>query len=160
MNCNKNARIQFALHLLIIDHMSYTCTLFQWFAGLNWTTYSQAFYLGESQVRFVVPRRPFTPRRLQQKAFQNSEKNKTKLSNNILLKRSVQCVLKRTSQIIFARNDYRIIFIEIFKYAELPNMKRTYASFYSFVQIARTEPSQTGIDPAQQAESGYLCTNE
>jgi len=64
MNCNKNARIQFALHLLIVDHMSYTCTSFQWFAGLNWTTYSQAFYLGESQVRFVVPRRPFAPRRL------------------------------------------------------------------------------------------------
>ena len=57
----------------------------------------------------------------------------------MLLKPSVHCVLKRNSQIIFALNDYRI-FIEILKYAELPNMKRTYASFSSFVQIARTEP--------------------
>lgn len=101
MNCNKNARIQFALHLLIIDHMSYTCTSFQWFAGLNCITYSQAFYLGESQVRFVVTEvccstTTFCPKNAATKTIQNLEKQ-----TFILLKRLVHCVLNLPVKIFF-----------------------------------------------------------
>ena len=43
MNYSRNVHIQFELRLLTADHMSYTCTLLQYFAGLNWLSYNQAF---------------------------------------------------------------------------------------------------------------------